>query len=338
MQDEVKQLLETARAAIKSAQNLEALNQIRVQYLGRKGILSQKLSGIKDLPEQERREAGKILNSAKKELEEILFSREQELGTEIEQAERKQKIDVTLPGFGIQRGSRHPVRMMLSEIVEIFEGMGFWIEEGPDAETDFFNFTALNFPIDHPARDMQATFYLENGLLLRTHTSPVQIRAMSKLKPPLRVICPGRVYRCDADTSHSPMFYQLEGFMVDKHINFAHLKGVLYEFLKNVFGSGIKVRFRPSFFPFTEPSAEVDIGCLICGGKGCSACKQSGWMEVLGAGMIHPNVLRNVGYDPEELSGFAFGLGIDRLTMLRYKVEHIRMFYENDLRFLKQFY
>jgi len=331
------ELLEKARAEIASAQNLDSLNQVRVAYLGRKGTLTAKLASIKNLPVEERKSAGQILNQIKNELEKILEQTAAELSARAEDQERKQKIDVTLPGFGPEPGSRHPISIMLEEMVDIFEGMGFWVEEGPDAETDYFNFAALNFPDDHPARDMQATFYLENKLLLRTHTSPVQIRAMSKLKPPLRVICPGRVYRCDADVSHSPMFHQLEGFQVDRHITFAHLKGVLMEFLKKFFGPDIKVRFRPSFFPFTEPSAEVDISCQICSGKGCPACKQSGWMEVLGSGMIHPQVLQNVGYDPEQLTGFAFGLGVDRLAMLRYKIEHIRLFYEGDLRFLKQF-
>ncbi len=330
--------LAKARQELASAQSLEQLEQIRVSYLGRKGLLTEKLSSIKDLPPEDRRAAGQELNRIKRELEGLLESRQAELGKDAEEKDRQQKIDVTLPGFGTERGSRHPVSIILEEIVDIFEGMGFSVEEGPDAETDYYNFTALNFPKDHPARDMQATFYLESGLVLRTHTSPVQIRAMTKLKPPLRVICPGRVYRCDADVSHSPMFHQVEGFQVDRHINFAHLKGVLMQFLKEFFGGDIKIRFRPSFFPFTEPSAEVDIGCLLCGGKGCSACKQSGWMEILGSGMIHPNVLKNVGYDPEQWSGFAFGIGVDRLAMLRYKIDHIRLFYENDLRFLKQFY
>jgi len=338
VQNDIEQIIASARAEIKNAQNLDALNQIRVNYLGRKGVLTRKLGAIKDLPEENRREAGRVLNRAKKELEELLETRGQELQAGAEAREREQKIDVTLPGFGAPAGSKHPVSIVLEEIVDIFEGMGFAVEEGPDAETEYHNFAALNFPDEHPARDMQATFYLEGGLILRTHTSPVQIRAMSKLKPPLRVICPGRVYRCDADTSHSPMFHQVEGFMVDKHITFAHLKGVLMEFVKEFFGSEVKTRFRPSFFPFTEPSAEVDIGCLICAGKGCSACKQSGWMEVLGSGMIHPNVLKNVGYDPEQVTGFAFGIGVERLTMLRYRIDHIRLFFESDLRFLKQFY
>jgi len=331
------ELLEKARAEIASARDLDALNQVRVAYLGRKGKLTAKLASIKDLPLEERKTAGQILNKIKTELENILAAKAEELSDQAETRERQQKIDVTLPGFGQQRGSLHPLSLILEEMVDIFEGMGFWIEEGPDAETDYFNFAALNFPEDHPARDMQATFYLENNLLLRTHTSPVQIRAMSKLKPPLRVICPGRVYRCDADVSHSPMFHQLEGFQVDRHITFAHLKAVLMEFLKKFFSPDIKVRFRPSFFPFTEPSAEVDISCQLCAGKGCPACKQSGWMEVLGSGMIHPQVLKNVGYDTEQWTGFAFGLGVDRLAMLRYRIEHIRLFYEGDLRFLKQF-
>lgn len=338
MEAEVQRIAEQAKKEINNAQQLAELDQIRVKYLGKKGIITQKLSQIKDLPPEERPSVGKILNQVKKELENLFREKEEQLRKEKEEQKRKEKIDVTLPGYGFERGSKHPVSMVLEEIINIFEGMGFWIEEGPDAETDYHNFTALNIPPDHPARDMHATFYLGKDLILRTHTSPVQIRAMSRLKPPVRVICPGRVYRCDADVSHSPMFHQVEGFMVDKHITFAHLKGVLMEFLKEFFGADVRVRFRPSYFPFTEPSAEVDIGCLICGGKGCSACKYSGWMEVLGSGMIHPQVLKNVGYDPEEVTGFAFGLGVERLTMLKYKIDHIRLFFEGDLRFLKQFY
>ncbi len=338
MLNDLEQLSAAARAELKDAADLDRLNQFRVNYLGRKGVLTQKLNSIKDLPPEDRRQAGQALNRVKKELEELFAQKEQELQSGAQAKERGQKIDVTIPGFGLQRGSRHPLSIILEEIVDIFQGMGFQVEEGPDAEDEYHNFGALNFPDEHPARDMQATFYLDGGLILRTHTSPVQIRAMSKLKPPLRVICPGRVYRCDADTSHSPMFHQLEGFMVDTRITFVHLKGVLMEFVKEFFGSEVKTRFRPSFFPFTEPSAEVDIGCMICGGKGCSACKQSGWMEVLGSGMIHPNVLKNVGYDPEAVSGFAFGLGVERLAMLRFRIDHIRIFFENDLRFLKQFY
>jgi len=335
---EVQKISEQAKQEIKSAPDLSQLDQLRVKYLGKKGIITQKLSQLKELPAEQRPALGKILNQVKRELEELLKIRREQIIQEQEEKRRKEKIDVTLPGYGFERGSKHPVSMVLEEIIQIFQGMGFWIEEGPDAETDYHNFTALNIPPDHPARDMHATFYLENGLILRTHTSPVQIRAMSRLKPPVRVICPGRVYRCDADVSHSPMFHQVEGFMVDKNINFAHLKGVLMEFLRQFFGAEVKIRFRPSYFPFTEPSAEVDIGCLICGGEGCSACKQSGWMEVLGSGMIHPQVLKNVGYDPEKVSGFAFGLGVERLTMLKYRIDHIRLFFEGDLRFLKQFY
>ena len=338
MEAEVQKISEQAKQEIKSAPDLSQLDQLRVKYLGKKGIITRKLSQLKELPAEQRPALGKILNQVKRELEELLKIRREQIIQEQEEKRRKEKIDVTLPGYGFERGSKHPVSMVLEEIIQIFQGMGFWIEEGPDAETDYHNFTALNIPPDHPARDMHATFYLENGLILRTHTSPVQIRAMSRLKPPVRVICPGRVYRCDADVSHSPMFHQVEGFMVDKNINFAHLKGVLMEFLRQFFGAEVKIRFRPSYFPFTEPSAEVDIGCLICGGEGCSACKQSGWMEVLGSGMIHPQVLKNVGYDPEQVSGFAFGLGVERLTMLKYRIDHIRLFFEGDLRFLKQFY
>jgi phenylalanyl-tRNA synthetase alpha chain len=335
--EDASELAAKAKSEIPAAKDLDELNNYRVKYLGRSSDLNKYFDQVKNETPANKRAFGMALNRIKREIEDLVAARQAELTKQQENQELKQKIDVTLPGFGPERGSRHPIGLMLQEMVEIFEGMGFWVEEGPDAETDFHNFAALNFPQDHPARDMQATFYLENGLLLRTHTSPVQIRAMSRLKPPLRVICPGRVYRCDADVSHSPMFHQVEGFMVDKHITFAHLKGVLMEFLKKFFGADISVRFRPSFFPFTEPSAEVDISCRICTGQGCPACKQSGWMEVLGSGMIHPQVLKNVGYNPEEVTGFAFGLGVDRLAMLKYKIDHIRLFYEGDLRFLKQF-
>lgn len=338
MEEELEKLASEAKREIASSSTLKELDDIRVRYLGRKGALTQKLALLSELPREQRPVLGSLANKIKDELKKLLDEKkaflEDMLRSEIKEAK---KVDITLPGFGLKRGSFHPITIILSEIVSIFEGMGFWVEEGPDAETEYHNFEALNIPKDHPARDMHATFYLENGLVLRTHTSPVQIRAMTKHKPPVRVICPGRVYRCDADVSHSPMFHQVEGFMVDKAINFSHLKGVLMAFLEEFFGAGIKIRFRPSYFPFTEPSAEVDIGCVICKGDGCSVCKQTGWLEILGSGMIHPAVLKNVGYDPEKVSGFAFGLGVERLAMLRFGIEHIGAFYENDIRFLSQF-
>jgi phenylalanyl-tRNA synthetase alpha chain len=248
-----------------------------------------------------------------------------------------ERFDVTLPGRRPVKGTKHPVSLVIEEISEIFAGLGFQVAEGPEIELDYYNFEALNFPKDHPARDMQDTFFVDNNLLLRTHTSPVQIRTMLKHAPPVRVISPGTVYRCDSDATHSPMFHQIEGFMVDKGITFADLKGILTIFVTQYFGKGIGVRLRPSFFPFTEPSAEVDIACVICKGKGCRVCKQSGWLEILGAGMVDPEVFRHVQYDPESLTGFAFGMGIERIAMLKYGISDMRLLFENDLRFLRQF-
>jgi len=257
----------------------------------------------------------------------------------LERAERlsRERIDITLPGRCIRPGRMHPVTQVMEEIEEIFSGLGFDVAEGPEVELDYYNFEALNLPKDHPARDMQDTFYVSDEVLLRTHTSPVQIRVMEKERPPLRVIAPGTVYRRDSDITHTPMFHQVEGFMVDKGVTFSNLKGVLTHFLHSLFGDRTDIRFRPSFFPFTEPSAEIDIRCVMCGGSGCRVCKGSGWLEILGAGMIHPEVFRSVKYDPEEYTGFAFGLGIERIAMLKFGIEDIRMFFENDLRFLRQF-
>ena len=247
------------------------------------------------------------------------------------------RIDVTLPGRGVRRGRVHPVIQVREEICRIFASLGFSVVEGPEVELDYYNFEALNIPKDHPARDMQDTFYVEDSIVLRTHTSPVQVRIMEKTRPPVRILSPGRVYRRDSDVSHTPMFHQIEGLLVDKGVTFGDLKGVLTAFLKQVFGEGTALRFRPSFFPFTEPSAEVDIRCVICSGQGCRVCKQSGWLEILGSGMVDPEVFKNVGYDPEEVSGFAFGLGLERIAMLKFGISDIRLFFENDLRFLEQF-
>jgi phenylalanyl-tRNA synthetase alpha chain len=255
----------------------------------------------------------------------------------MDRAIRSDRLDVTVPGFFIPFGHLHPTSKVLDEIIDVFLSLGFSIEEGPEVESDYYNFEALNFPRDHPARDMQDTFYISDDIVLRTHTSPVQIRVMEKNKPPLKVIVPGKVYRCDADVSHTPMFQQLEGFIVDEKISMSDLKGVLEVFAHEIFGTDTPVRFRPSFFPFTEPSAEVDIGCVICRGSGCKVCKNTGWLEVLGAGMINPRVFEKVGYDPEQVSGFAFGMGIERITMLKYGIDDIRLFFENDIRFLEQF-
>jgi phenylalanyl-tRNA synthetase alpha chain len=312
--------------------------------LGRKGRVTLLLRGLRDLPLEERPRAGEQLNRLRQLLEEQI---EERLGQVRERDKHKaikqERIDITLPGSRWEQGRIHPLTVVIDEIIDVFRGMGFEIARGPDIEDDYHNFEALNIPKDHPARDMQDTFFVANGMLLRTHTSPVQIRIMETRKPPLQVIVPGAVYRHDDDATHSPMFHQVEGFMVDSDIAFSDLKGVLTHFLRQIFSDQTGVRFRPSFFPFTEPSAEIDIQCLICGGEekggsqGCRVCKGTGWLEILGAGMIDPQVFRFVGYDPEKVSGFAFGMGVERIAMLKYGIDDIRHFFQNDLRFLKQF-
>jgi len=323
---------------LKAVASLSGLQQLRITYLGKKGILTTQLKSLSSLPAEERKPFGKAVNELKAFIEAEIGSRESVLNTE-EQKKRlaSEAIDVTLPGKYIPIGREHPINKVLKEITDIFVTMGFGVEEGPEVELDHYNFEALNMPKDHPARDMQDTFYITDDVVLRTHTSPVQIRVMEKKKPPLRFIAPGKVYRCDADVCHTPMFHQIEGLMVDTDISFSDLKGVLETFIHRIFSPATPVRFRPSFFPFTEPSAEVDIGCIFCKGKGCPVCKNSGWLEILGAGMVHPHVFEMVGYDPEVYAGFAFGMGIERITMLKYSIDDIRLFYENDLRFLRQF-
>ena len=334
----LKTIEQEALKLLGEAQSLEALLDIGKTYLGRKGPLSSVIKELNTLLPEERAKAGAEINAVKTGIEQTLRTLESQY-RDIEKLRRleKERLDVTLPGHARFAGTLHPVTAVMEEIEDIFSSMGFDIAEGPEVETDYYNFEALNIPEDHPARDMQDTFYLEEQLLLRTHTSPVQVRVMETRKPPLRVIAPGAVYRRDSDITHTPMFHQVEGFMVDKGVTFADLKGVLTQFLLRVFGEKTGVRFRPSFFPFTEPSAEVDIRCVICAGKGCRVCKGSGWLEILGCGMIHPNVFRSVKYDPEEVNGFAFGLGIERVAMLKHGIDDLRLFYENDLRFLRQF-
>ncbi|OGW22420.1 MAG: phenylalanine--tRNA ligase subunit alpha [Nitrospirae bacterium GWC2_46_6] len=323
---------------LSSANNLSELANLRVRYLGRKGIITERLKSLSALPPEERPLQGKNINEIKESIEADLDSRESRLKhEELKKQLLSDSVDVTLSGKFIPFGRPHPINKVLSEITDIFVEMGFSVEEGPEVELDYYNFEALNIPKDHPARDMQDTFYITDDIVLRTHTSPVQVRVMEKRKPPVRFIAPGKVYRCDADITHTPMFHQIEGFMVDKGITFSNLKGVLEAFLHRMFGADTPVRFRPSFFPFTEPSAEVDIGCILCGGAGCRVCKGSGWLEILGAGMVNPKVFEHVGYDPEEYSGFAFGMGIERIAMLKYSIDDIRLFYENDIRFLRQF-
>jgi phenylalanyl-tRNA synthetase alpha chain len=334
----VEAIAEEARAAIARATTSAELEQLRVRYLGRQGSLTRLLRSLGSLPAAERPEVGAAANALKRDLEAWLELR---LG-ETREAERRQerarqRLDLTLPGRRPPRGSLHPLTQVQDEIVRIFVGLGFSVAEGPEIEDDYHNFEALNIPRDHPARDMQDTFYLGEDTLLRTHTSPVQIRTMQAQRPPVRVICPGRVYRRDADLTHSPMFHQVEGLAVDRSISMGDLKGTLELFAREMFGPRSKIRFRPSFFPFTEPSAEVDVLCFLCGGEGCRVCKQSGWLEILGSGMVHPQVLKNVGYDPEEVTGWAFGMGVERVAMLKYGIDDIRLFFENDLRFLRQF-
>ncbi|HDK17136.1 MAG TPA: phenylalanine--tRNA ligase subunit alpha [Nitrospirae bacterium] len=326
------------REELKSAGNVKAVQNIRVKYLGKKGIVTEKVKSLGSIPKEDRAEYGRAVNETKNYIEGLLKEREQQLkSSEVDEALRTERLDITIPGCFTPFGHLHPTTRVLNEIIDVFSSLGFRVEEGPEVEPDYYNFEALNFPKDHPARDMQDTFYITDDVVLRTHTSPVQIRVMEKNKPPLRVIVPGKVYRCDADVCHTPMFQQLEGFMVDERISMSDLKGVLEVFAHGIFGPHTPVRFRPSFFPFTEPSAEVDISCVICGGSGCSVCKNTGWVEILGAGMINPRVFEMVGYDPEAYTGFAFGMGIERITMLKYGIDDIRLFFENDKRFLEQF-
>ena len=307
--------------------------------MGRKGVLTELLKELGQLSPAQRPEAGRVVNLAKNRVEELLTQELTRLeNSEIHARLSSEKMDVTLPGWKKKRGHLHPLTSVTREVVSAFVEIGFSVHEGPEIETDFFNFEALNIPQDHPARDMQDTLYITNELLLRTHTSPIQIHVMKESQPPLRVIAPGRVYRSDeVDVSHSPMFHQIEGFMVDQDVTFSHLKYVLSYFAKKVFGEKTKLRFRPSFFPFTEPSAEVDIACSMCEGKGCRLCSNRGWLEILGAGMVHPRVFEAVGYDSEKYTGFAFGMGVERIAMLKYGVHDIRLFYESDVRFLEQF-
>lgn len=336
MEEELNRLRAEALQELAALTRMQDAESFRVKYLGRKGLFTGLLRKLGQAPAEERPRLGKLANQYKQELEEHFAARTAELAATGKSA-AEIRLDLSLPGRAVPFGRLHPVTQIMEEVCAIFEGLGFAVVEGPDVETDYYNFEALNIPMHHPARDMHDTFYVNESLLLRTHTSPMQIRAMEKQRPPLRIIAPGKVYRCDSDITHTPMFHQVEGFMVDRLVSFADLKGVLSVFCRKMFDEGIGLRFRPSFFPFTEPSAEVDIGCVICRGTGCRVCKNTGWLEILGAGLIDPAVFSMVGYDPEEFSGFAFGLGIERIAMLKYGIDDIRLFYENDLRFLSQF-
>lgn len=329
-----------ALARVAAATTSEELETIRIQYLGKKGELTQVLRGMGKLPPGERPRVGQLANQVREELEKALREAGENLSHQ-EQAQRlrAEAIDVTLPGRPVANGHRHPLYQVLNEIKAVFIGLGFDVAEGPEVESDYYNFEALNLPKDHPARDMQDSFYITGDILLRTHTSPVQARVMEARRPhvPIRIIAPGKVYRRDDDATHSPLFHQVEGLLVDRRVTFGDLKGTLMAFLQQIFGDRVKVRFRPSYFPFTEPSAEVDISCVMCGGSGCRVCSHTGWLEILGCGLVHPKVLSMSGYDPEEVSGFAFGLGVERVAMLKYGIDDLRLFYENDLRFLGQF-
>ncbi len=339
MENRLQKLREEALSKIESTSTLEALNDLRVAYLGKKGELTALLKGMKDLAAEERPKFGQMVNEVRELLENKLDEVKERLSkAALELQLKAEVIDVTLPAKRKNLGHRHPNNIVLEEVENIFVGMGYEVVDGPEVEYDYYNFEALNIPANHPAKDEQDTFYINNEIVLRTQTSPVQARVMEKGKLPIRMIAPGRVYRSDeVDATHSPCFHQIEGLVIDKNITFADLKGTLAEFAKKLFGEQTKVKFRPHHFPFTEPSAEVDVTCFKCGGKGCRMCKGSGWIEILGCGMVHPHVLEMSGINPEEYQGFAFGVGLERITLLKYEIDDMRLLYENDVRFLKQF-
>ncbi len=335
---DINSLLAHAQQDIQSSQELADLEQVRVKFLGKKGLLTEQLKQLGTLPAAERPTAGQRINEVKQQVQDAIEVRREALAQEqLEAKLARETLDVTLPGRGQGVGGLHPITQTMQRIQHLFAQVGFTIEHGPEVEDDYHNFTALNIPEQHPARTMHDTFYFDEHTLLRTHTSPVQIRVMENNPPPFKFIAPGRVYRCDSDVTHTPMFHQVEGLMVDTDVCFMDLKGILRDFLQKFFERDLAVRFRPSYFPFTEPSAEVDVQCVVCEGKGCRICKQTGWLEVLGCGMVHPNVFAQIGIDNEQYTGFAFGMGVERLAMLRYRVPDLRMFFENDLRFLRQF-
>ncbi|MGS0764804.1 phenylalanine--tRNA ligase subunit alpha [Syntrophomonas curvata] len=340
MLDKLKQIADSSEQRLAQVSSIDEINELKVRILGRKGEITQLLRGLKDLNGQERAGIGKIANELKARLEDTINRRTEEIkGQELQLRLEQERVDISLPGLPWQRGGKHPLTLVNEEIRDIFIGMGFSVAEGPEIESDYYNFEALNIPRDHPAREMQDSFYISEDILLRTHTSPVQVRTMEKLAPqiPVKIIVPGRVYRRDDDATHSPMFNQVEGLVIDKRITFGHLKGTLMLFARKIFGEDVKVRYRPSFFPFTEPSAEMDISCVNCKGAGCRVCSHTGWLEILGAGMVNPRVLQYGGYDPEQVTGFAFGMGVERIAMLKYGINDLRLFFDNDKRFLKQF-
>ncbi|MBQ7677312.1 MAG: phenylalanine--tRNA ligase subunit alpha [Lachnospiraceae bacterium] len=339
MKDRLQEIKEKAFARISSAEGLDALNDVRVSVLGKKGELTAILKGMKDVSPEDRPKVGQWVNDTRAMIEEQLAAAKDRLeAAKLELQLANETIDVTLPGSRPKTGHRHPNTIALEEVEKIFIGMGYEVVEGPEIEYDYYNFEALNIPANHPAKDEQDTFFIDDDILLRTQTSPVQVRQMERGKLPIRMIAPGRVFRADeVDATHSPSFHQIEGMVIDKHITFADLKGTLEEFAKKLFGEDTKVKFRPHHFPFTEPSAEVDVSCFKCGGKGCRFCKGEGWIEILGCGQIHPRVLKMSGIDPEEYSGFAFGVGLERIALLKYEIDDMRLLYENDVRFLEQF-
>ena len=336
---DLQALTAKAQSSIEAADNLDALDQLRVSYLGKKGELTSLLKTLGSLPAEQRKSAGQDINRAKQDVQQAIEARKSALqAAALEAKLASERIDVTLPGRGQSPGGLHPVTRTMERIDELFSQLGFAVEQGPEIEDDYHNFEALNIPAHHPARAMHDTFYFDAQTLLRTHTSPVQVRHMQSDTPPLRIIAPGRVYRCDSDLTHTPMFHQVEGLLVDRNVSFADLMGTLDDFLRHFFENDqLQTRFRPSYFPFTEPSSEVDIQCVMCQGEGCRVCSHSGWLEILGCGMVHPNVFKAVGIDNEEFTGYAFGMGVERLAMLRYGVNDLRLFFENDLKFLQQF-
>jgi phenylalanyl-tRNA synthetase alpha chain len=338
MESEINKLLKECTDEINACETSEQVFDVRVKFLGKNGLLTNILKGMKDLPDAERPKAGALVNAVKQQLEESIGQALKRLAAfELEKKIESEKLDVTVPPKALSLGSLHPITKVRNEIIEIFGGLGFSLHNGPEIETDYYCFEALNMPKDHPARDMQDTFYITEDIVLRTHTSPAQIRTMQSARPPIRMLSAGRVFRSDDDATHSPMFYQIEGLCVDKSVTLCDLKGILDRFAKLFFGQETKTRIRPSFFPFTEPSIELDASCSACKGAGCKLCKGTGWIEMFGAGMVNPKVLKNCGIDPKEYGGFAFGLGIDRLAMIKYGIPDLRLLYENDLRFLKQF-
>ncbi len=340
MQEELKKIKQIARQAIADAKSLDELGELKIKFLGKKGELTTILKGMGKLSAEERPIIGQLANEVRDEIGTALEEMQMRYkNAALEHRLANESLDVTLPGKALATGTKHPLTQVVDEAKQIFMGLGFEIAEGPEIESDHYNFEALNLPKDHPARDMQDTFYISPDIVLRTHTSPVQVRTMEKKQGalPVKIICPGTVYRKDDDATHSPMFHQIEGLVIDEHITMSDLKGILAAFTKQMFGSDVKIRLRPSYFPFTEPSAEVDISCIMCGGQGCRVCSHTGWLEILGSGMVHPNVLRAGGYDPQKVTGFAFGMGVERIAMLKYSISDMRLLFENDVRFLRQF-